>query len=114
MICRDCIFHFSYNDTYLFFKNFVSSNIKYLLITSHLNEEYTFKNKDIVTGDFRLLDIFSEPFNFEKKYIYTFDDRDSIEIKNFKQGYLFSKEQIESSLKKVNPQKFLPEGSNFV
>ena len=94
MICRDCLFHFSYRDIFLFFENFTSSNIKYLLMTSHLNENRSFINVDIETGDYRLIDIFSEPFNFKKKYFYTFDDRDHLEIDNFKQMYLFSKEQI--------------------
>ena len=109
MICRDCLFHFSYSDIFLFFNNFISSNIKYLLTTSHLNKKYTFINTNIITGDYRLLDFFSEPFNLEKKYTYSFDDRDRLEIKNFKQMYLFSKEELENSMKKLKPQKFLAE-----
>ena len=66
MICRDCLFHFSY--------------------------------KDIVTGDFRKIDLFSKPFNFEKNYIYSFDDKDKLEIQHFKQMYLFSKLQIKNIL----------------
>ena len=75
----------------------MSSEIKYILVTSHLNKEYNFKNKDIISGDFRLLDIFSEPFNIKKEFIYEFDDRDIFEIKNFKQMYLFSTEKIKES-----------------
>jgi len=100
MICRDCLLHFSYNDIFLFLNNFISSNIKYLLTTSNLNEEHIFTNTNIVTGDFRLLDLFSEPFNLEKKHIYSFDDRDYLEIKNFKQMYLFSREQLKFSVTK--------------
>ena len=98
MICRDCLSHFSYDDIYLFFNNFISSEIKYLLLTSHLNDKLKFKNKDIVTADFRLIDFFSEPFNFKKNYIYSFDDREN-EIQNFKQMYLFTQEQIKDNLK---------------
>lgn len=98
MICRDCLFHLSYKDILLFFNNFLSSEIKFLLIDSHLNDNYVFKNKDIITGDFRLLDFFSEPFNFKKNFVYSFDDRNNLEIKNFKQMYLFSKSQIQSNL----------------
>ena len=75
-----------------------SSEIKFLLIDSHLNDNYVFKNKDIITGDFRLLDFFSEPFNFKKNFVYSFDDRNNLEIKNFKQMYLFSKSQIQNNL----------------
>ena len=98
MICRDCLFHFSYKDIFLFLNNFLSSDIKYILLTSHLNTEYKFENKDIVTGDFRKIDLFSKPFNFEKNYIYSFDDKDKLEIQHFKQMYLFSKLQIKNIL----------------
>jgi len=104
MICRDCLFHFSYDDIYSFFNNFISSEIKYILITSHLNDVRKFNNRDIITADFRLIDFFSEPFNFKKNYIYTFDDREN-EIQNFKQMYLFTREQIKDNLKK-NPETF--------
>ena len=98
MICRDCLFHFSYKDIFLFLNNFLSSDIKYILLTSHLNTEHKFENKDIVTGDFRKIDLFSKPFNFEKNYIYSFDDKDKLEIQHFKQMYLFSKLQIKNIL----------------
>ena len=98
MICRDCLFHFSYKDIFLFLNNFLSSDIKYILLTSHLNEEYKFENKDIITGDSRKIDLFSNPFNFEKNYLYSFDDRDKLEIQHFKQMYLFSKLQIKKIL----------------
>lgn len=100
MICRDLLFHLSYKDIFLFFENFLSSEINYLLINSHSNNSNIFENKDIITGDFRLLDIFSEPFNFNEEFIYKFDDRDIDEIKNFKIMYLFKKEQINKILKK--------------
>ena len=98
MICRDCLFHFSYEDIFLFLNNFLSSDIKYILLTSNLNTEHKFENKDIVTGDFRKIDLFSKPFNFEKNYIYSFDDKDKLEIQHFKQMYLFSKLQIKNNL----------------
>jgi hypothetical protein len=99
MICRDCLFHFCYKDIFLFLKNFLSSKIKYILLTSNLNLEHKFKNKDIITGDFRLIDLFSEPFNFNKNFIYAFNDKDIQEIYYYKQMYLFSKKQIQQSLK---------------
>lgn len=98
MICRDCLFHFSYKDIFLFLNNFISSDIKYILLTSNLNEENKFENKDILTGDYRKIDLFSKPFNFEKNYIYNFDDKNKLEIQHFRQMYLFSKLQIKNNL----------------
>jgi hypothetical protein len=109
MLCRDCLFHFSYEDIFKFLDNYLISDIKYILLTSHLNTENKFENRNIVTGDFRKIDLFSKPFNFEKNYIYSFVDRDIFEIQNFKHMYLFSKSQIKNYLIK-NPQKFLSEG----
>jgi len=109
MICRDCLFHFSYEDIFKFLDNFLISDIKYMLLTSHLNTENKFENRNIVTGDFRKIDLFSKPFNFEKNYIYSFMDKDIHEVEHFKHMYLFSKSQIKNYLIK-NPQKFLSEG----
>lgn len=99
MICRDCLFHFSYEDIFLFLKNFISSDIKFILLTSHLNEKNKFANIDISTGDFRSIDLFLKPFNFKKIFLYNFDDREN-EKQNYKQMYLFSKLQIYDYLKK--------------
>ena len=99
MICRDCLFHFSYEDIFLFLKNFISSDIKFILLTSHLNEKNKFENIDISTGDFRSIDLFLKPFNFKKNFLYNFDDREN-EKQNYKQMYLFSKLQIYDYLKK--------------
>jgi hypothetical protein len=103
MICRDCLFHFSYEDIYKFLNNFLISDIKYILLTSHLNTQDKFENRDIITSDFRKIDLFTKPFNFEKNYIYSFEDKDYNEIEHFKQMYLFSKSQINNNLKKKSP-----------
>jgi len=73
MLCRDCLFHLSIESIQCFLNNFVNSNIKYLLTTTHYNDK-NFKNTDISTGDFRLLDLFSAPFNFDKNVLYQIDD----------------------------------------
>lgn len=73
MICRDCLFHLSYKDIYLTLNNFINSNIPYLLTTTHVNLS-NFSNKDIASGDFRLIDLFSEPFNFPKSSLYIIQD----------------------------------------
>ena len=73
MMCRDCLFHLSNDSIKLFFDNFLNSNIKYLLTTTHYNNA-DFKNTDIKDGNFRLLDLFSAPFNFDKDVLHQIDD----------------------------------------
>jgi len=68
LICRDCIFHFSYNDINRLFTNLKKSNIKFILITTHDFENLKLNNKDILTGSFRFIDLFKYPFSFEKNF----------------------------------------------
>lgn len=60
-ICRDALFHLSNEHILAALNNFLKSEIKYLLTTS--NVECT-KNKDILTGQCRLLNLQLAPFNF--------------------------------------------------
>ena len=100
MICRDCLFHFSYDDIFSFLKNFVNSKIKFLLVTSNLNDQNKFLNKDIITGDFTTIDLFSEPFNFKKNYLFKIEDRDYTDTSlKYKYLYMFSRDQVKSFLK---------------
>lgn len=73
MICRDCLFHLSFHDIDGFLQNFVESGIPFLLTTTHINEGL-FRNRDIVTGDFRLLDLFSSPFFFPQEVAHRIAD----------------------------------------
>ena len=61
--CRDCLFHLSYNDIKRAIKNFLNSDIDYILLTSH---EGFFKNNDITTGGSRFLSFLKKPFFFPK------------------------------------------------
>lgn len=73
MLVRDCLFHFSFEDIMKFLENFARSNIHYLLTTSHNSSaEYSFV--DIVSGDFRILDLNKEPFNFSNNSLFTIDE----------------------------------------
>lgn len=74
MIVRDCLFHLSFSDINLFILNLKKSNIKYILTTTHSKQHDNFQNKDIITGDFRLIDLFSEPFNFSKSPLERIED----------------------------------------
>ena len=64
--------------------------------------DLTFENKNILTGDFRKIDLFSKPFNFQKNYLLSIEDKDSLNLANHKYLYLFSKEQIKRFLKLNN------------
>ncbi len=73
MICRDCLFHLSYEHTKKIFLNFINSEIPYLLTTTHKNIR-GFKNRNILTGDFREIDLFSTPYSFDPEPIERIDD----------------------------------------
>lgn len=63
IIVRDCLFHLSFDDIEKVKSNIKRSKIKYILTTTHILDG-DFLNTDITTGDFRLIDIFKEPFCF--------------------------------------------------
>ena len=69
-LCRDCLFHLSYADIFAVVKNFLDSNIRYLLTSTHPESD---RNIDIPTGHFRLINLELPPFGFCKP-ILTIDD----------------------------------------
>lgn len=72
-ICRDCFIHLSYKDIILSLTNFVNSDIKYILTTTHTNLD-NFVNKDIETGGFRYIDLFLHPFCFPANVLDRIED----------------------------------------
>jgi len=68
IMVRDCLFHLSYEDINNFLHNLSITDYKYLLTTTH-KVECDFKNSNIITGDFRIINLFSEPFNFDPNNI---------------------------------------------
>jgi len=66
--CRDCLFHLSYRHIALVFQNFLNSDCKFIMTTSHINNG-RFVNSDIETGDWRWFDLFLDPFNLPETYI---------------------------------------------
>lgn len=66
IVCRDCLVHFSYADIYKAINNFKKSGSKYLLTTTFTN---TSDNEDIVTGDWRDLNLQIAPFHFPEPRI---------------------------------------------
>jgi hypothetical protein len=59
-LCRHCLFHLSFSDIRKTLLNFARSNCETALIT---NETMVGKNRDIVTGDYRPLDLTLPPIN---------------------------------------------------
>ena len=63
LIVRDCLFHLSYEDIQRALKNLSRTKYKYLLTTTHIVDD-GFQNTNIISGDFRLIDLFKNPFMF--------------------------------------------------
>jgi hypothetical protein len=59
LFCRDCLVHLSFGDIRLALENAVGSGIPSLLTTTFPGAE---SNEDIVTGDWRVLDLEQAPF----------------------------------------------------
>lgn len=69
-MCRDCLFHFSDRDLFRSLGNFLKSDIKFLLTSTHPNSP---ANYDIFTGGFRFLNLERPPFNLPKASFYIDD-----------------------------------------
>jgi len=102
MICRDCLFHLSYKDTILLLENFIKSNTPYILTSTHTKKN-VIVNRDIQTGDFKLIDLFSSPYNFPSRPLAIIDDY--ISPYPERKLCLWTRKQISSALKKFNSNK---------
>lgn len=71
LIVRDCIIHLSYQDIDAFLKNIKDVDYKYLLISSYVGSS-DLENKDITTGDVRVLNLFKPPFDFKEEDVLEF------------------------------------------
>jgi hypothetical protein len=61
ILCRDCLVHLSFLDIRLAVHNVVQSGIEYLMTTTFPGCEV---NEDIVTGDWRPINLERPPFDF--------------------------------------------------
>jgi len=61
VIVRDCLVHFSYADIFKAIENLKKSGCQYLLTTTFSDRE---KNADIITGDWRPINLQAAPFKF--------------------------------------------------
>lgn len=66
IFCRDCLVHLSHKQIKAAIQNFKASHSKYLLTTTYpnLRQYNSHTNKNIVTGDWRPLDLQDKPFCF--------------------------------------------------
>jgi hypothetical protein len=71
ILLREVIFHLSFSDIDRIIKNIFKTNPSYVLITSDPEVEV---NNDIVSGDFRMLNLEIKPFNFPKPLIFIDDN----------------------------------------
>jgi 2-polyprenyl-3-methyl-5-hydroxy-6-metoxy-1,4-benzoquinol methylase len=60
LFCRDCLVHLSFEDIAKIFHNLKNSSIQYLLTTTFPTRT---ENKDIRTGDWRVLNLQAAPFH---------------------------------------------------
>jgi hypothetical protein len=63
LFCRDCFVHLSFQDIFRALENIKRSSIKYLLTTTFSECD---KNLEIVTGDWRVINLEKAPFNLPK------------------------------------------------
>jgi hypothetical protein len=66
-LCRDVLFHLSFSNIWKALENFSRSGVTMMLVTTHTDEEVV--NRDIWTGDFRLLDLFKPPFSLPRSIV---------------------------------------------
>ncbi len=95
MICRDCLFHLSFQDTLMLLQNFSNSNIPWLLTTTY-QKTSEFINVNIDTGHFRRIDLFSAPYHFPKEIHYKIED--CMPEEDVRYMCLWSKQQVQSAI----------------
>lgn len=86
LIVRDCLFHLSEADIDLVLGNLARTNYRFLLTTTHFTTD-GFENTDIVSGDFRIMDLFKPPFGFDAGSVI---DR----VDDYPSGYPIEREMI--------------------
>lgn len=62
ILCRDCFIHLTYYQISKAMQNFKNSHSKYLLTNTYETD----KNTDVLTGQYRKINLFLPPFNFPK------------------------------------------------
>ena len=94
-LCRDCFIHLSFEDILRSLELFCSTDSRYLLVDSYINNG-EFENLDIKTGHYRMVDLFSDPFNFPKSAIFRFPEYS--ELERSKEMVLFTRQDVSAVL----------------
>jgi 2-polyprenyl-3-methyl-5-hydroxy-6-metoxy-1,4-benzoquinol methylase len=75
ILCRDCLVHFSNKDVLRALRNVIKSGSSFLLVTTFPDHE----NRDIVTGNWRPLNLQSPPFNLPEPVRIFFEGCDEVD-----------------------------------
>lgn len=94
-LCRAVFYHLSNRDIYFALRQFVASDIKYILTTNCVTDERHI-NKDISTGDWRSLNLTLPPFNFPRESLW--EIKDSVSPHPPMTLTLWTKKQVEAIL----------------
>ncbi len=96
-MCRDCMIHLSYEMTDQALRNFVNSDIEYLLATTHRAID---DNMDIPTGHCRMINLELPPYNLPRPERYVPDD----DFENTGKCLgLWRRSQVAAALSSANP-----------
>ncbi len=98
LICRDCLIHLSFKSINSFFKNFLESKIKLILLTNYeFKDKKKIINTDIPDGEYREIDLSEPPFSLNEPFIKILD-KDELNKQSGFNCYLnlYSKEQIKN------------------
>ncbi|MDX2442963.1 MAG: class I SAM-dependent methyltransferase [Bacteroidales bacterium] len=71
IFCRDCLVHLSIEDIQKSIENIKNSNSQYILTTTFTECEV---NEDIITGDWRIINLCQDPFNFPEPILVINED----------------------------------------
>jgi hypothetical protein len=71
-VCREVLFHLSFQDGLRLLRNIKAAGFKYVLITS---DKYLWFNSDIRNGDFRRINLLKSPYRFPEPLSELTDDR---------------------------------------
>jgi hypothetical protein len=105
-MCRDCLFHFSYEDIFRTLTNFARSDIKYIFTSIH---DECKANADIETGGARQLNLELPPFNLCKPILLIDDWIPGYTVRRMG---VWSREMVAESLaSNLEMKKYMPVAS---
>ncbi len=109
IIVRDCFVHFSYQNILKSIENIKRSECKYILTTTFTKQRV---NYDIVTGDWRPINLLHKPFNLPKPLVLTEENYAGKFKKDYRGKSLALWEIADLKLSPIKPKRnsHLPDG----